>query len=59
MGCLCRYVSAENHAGEGSLDVRGDLVFDRAYIADVWGNVNPLIVEIGTGQGENGCCGRC
>lgn len=41
------------NAGEGSLDVRGDLVFDRAYIADVWGNVNPLIVEIGTGQGEN------
>lgn len=53
MGCLCRYVSAEINAGEGSLDVRGDLVFDRAYIADVWGNVNPLIVEIGTGQGEN------
>ena len=40
------------NAGEGSLDVRGDLVFDRAYIADGGGNVNPLIVEIGTGQGK-------
>ena len=41
------------NAGEGSLDVRNDLVFDQSYIAEAWGNANPLIVEIGTGQGEN------
>lgn len=41
------------NAGEGSLDVRNDLVFDQPYIAEAWGNANPLIVEIGTGQGEN------
>ena len=41
------------NAGEGSLDVREGFVFDQAYIRETWGNANPLIVEIGTGQGEN------
>lgn len=41
------------NAGEGSLDVRDDLVFDDAFVREVWGNDNPLIVEIGSGQGEN------
>ena len=40
-------------AGNGLLDVRGGLSFDRGFIADVWGNDHALIVEIGTGQGEN------
>ena len=39
--------------GEGSLDVRDDFTLDRDTIAVTWGNANPLIVEIGTGQGEN------
>ena len=42
------------NAGEGSLDVREGFVFDQAYIRETWGNTNPLIVEIGSGQGENG-----
>ena len=41
------------NAGEGSLDVRDGFVFDQAYIRETWGNDNPLIVEIGSGQGEN------
>ena len=41
------------NAGEGSLDVRDGLTFDGDYAFDVWGNRNPLIIEIGTGQGEN------
>ena len=41
------------NAGEGSLDVRDGFVFDQAYIRETWGNGNPLIVEIGSGQGEN------
>ena len=41
------------NAGEGSLDVRDDFTLDRDTIAVTWGNANPLIVEIGTGQGEN------
>lgn len=41
------------NAGEGSLDVREGFVFDQAYIRETWGNTNPLIVEIGSGQGEN------
>lgn len=41
------------NAGEGSLDVRDGFVFDQAYIRKTWGNGNPLIVEIGSGQGEN------
>ena len=38
---------------EGQLDVRDDLVFDADFVRRTWGNGNPLIVEIGTGQGEN------
>ena len=53
VGQLRRHVSAGHHAGEGSLDVRDDFTLDRDTIAVTWGNANPLIVEIGTGQGEN------
>lgn len=41
------------NAREGSLAVRDGLVFDRDYVRSAWGSDNPLIVEIGTGQGEN------
>lgn len=41
------------NAGEGSLDVREGFVPDDDYVRSVWGNANPLIVEIGSGQGEN------
>lgn len=41
------------NAGEGSLDVREGLVFDRDFVREIWGNDHPLIVEIGSGQGEN------
>ena len=41
------------NAGEGSLDVRDGFTLDAAYIRQTWGNTHPLIVEIGTGQGEN------
>lgn len=41
------------NAGEGSLDVRKGFVLDEAYIRETWGNGNPLVVEIGSGQGEN------
>ena len=41
------------NAGEGSLDVRKGFVLDEAYIREIWGNGNPLVVEIGSGQGEN------
>ncbi|WP_137654525.1 tRNA (guanosine(46)-N7)-methyltransferase TrmB [Bifidobacterium moukalabense] len=41
------------NAGEGSLDVREGFVLDDAYIRETWGNGNPLVVEIGSGQGEN------
>ncbi len=40
-------------AGEGSLDVREGFVFDMEYVRSTWGNGNSLIIEIGTGQGEN------
>lgn len=33
--------------------MRDDFTLDRDTIAVTWGNANPLIVEIGTGQGEN------
>jgi tRNA (guanine-N7-)-methyltransferase len=39
--------------GNGLLDVREGITLDHAFIESVWGNTNPLIVEIGTGQGEN------
>lgn len=35
------------------LDVREGVTLNRDFIARHWGNDNPLIVEIGTGQGEN------
>ena len=41
------------NAGEGSLDVREGFVFDDDYVRRTWGNGNPLIIEIGSGQGEN------
>ena len=41
------------NAGEGSLDVREGFSFDGEYVRKVWGNANSLIVEIGSGQGEN------
>lgn len=41
------------NAGEGSLDPRADFTLDMAYVQRVWGNVNPLVIEIGSGQGEN------
>ncbi|OZG68076.1 tRNA (guanosine(46)-N7)-methyltransferase TrmB [Bifidobacterium eulemuris] len=47
-----RYMLDVN-AGEGSLDVRPGFVFDQAYVREIWGNGNPLVVEIGSGQGEN------
>ncbi|KAB8288041.1 tRNA (guanine-N7)-methyltransferase [Bifidobacterium ramosum] len=40
-------------AGEGSLDVRDDFRFDAGFVRDTWGNDHPLIIEIGSGQGEN------
>lgn len=47
------YLLSEINAGEGSLDPRADFTLDAAYVQRVWGNANPLIVEIGSGQGEN------
>lgn len=41
------------NAAEGSLSVREGVVVDARFIAEHWGNTNPLTVEIGTGQGEN------
>ena len=35
------------------LDVREGVTLNRNFVAQHWGNDNPLIVEIGTGQGEN------
>lgn len=40
-------------SGPTELSVAPDFSFDSAYVQRVWGNSNPLIVEIGTGQGEN------
>lgn len=37
----------------GSLDIRPGFVFDAAFAREAWGNGHPVIVEIGTGQGEN------
>ncbi len=37
----------------GALDVRDGIRLDRAFIDRVWGRGVPLVVEIGTGQGEN------
>ena len=41
------------NAGEGSLNVRPGVTIDGGYVCRTWDNGNPLIVEIGTGQGEN------
>lgn len=41
------------NAGEGSLNVRPDFTLDKDFVRNTWGNDNPLIVEVGTGQGEN------
>lgn len=38
---------------KSSLNVREQLIFDVETIKQYWGNHNPLIVEVGTGQGEN------
>ncbi|KFI56159.1 tRNA (guanosine(46)-N7)-methyltransferase TrmB [Bifidobacterium callitrichos] len=52
----------DNYAGDylldiapaaGSLDVREGFTLDHDYVRHAWGNDNPLIIEIGTGQGEN------
>ncbi|KFI91010.1 tRNA (guanine-N(7)-)-methyltransferase [Bifidobacterium saguini DSM 23967] len=40
-------------AGNARLDVREGFALSKEYIQSTWGNSNPLIVEIGTGQGEN------
>ncbi|MEE1295401.1 MAG: tRNA (guanosine(46)-N7)-methyltransferase TrmB [Bifidobacterium sp.] len=37
----------------GELDPRDGFRLDRAYVRRHWGNDHPLVVEIGTGQGEN------
>lgn len=41
------------NAAEGSLDVRQDWRLTPEWIHDTWANDHPLVIEIGTGQGEN------
>ena len=41
------------NAAEGSLDIRDDWRLTREWIHDTWSNAHPLVIEIGTGQGEN------
>ena len=41
------------NSGERTVDVRDGFAFDSEYAAKTWGNEHPIIVEIGTGQGEN------
>lgn len=41
------------NAGDGLLDLTPGFVFDRDFVRKAWGNENPLVIEIGTGQGEN------
>lgn len=41
------------NAGEGSLNVRSGVNVDREYVRSAWNTGRPLIVEVGTGQGEN------
>lgn len=38
---------------EGSLNPREDFIFDDAYMAAHWSKKQPLVIEIGSGQGEN------
>lgn len=47
------YLLSGINAGEGSLDPRTDFTLDKAYVQRVWDNTNPLVIEIGSGQGEN------
>lgn len=47
-----RYLLDVNKA-PGSLSMRAGLRIDEDFVRDNWGNAHPLIVEIGTGQGEN------
>lgn len=37
----------------GSLIVAEGFVLDAEYVLRIWGNTNPLVIEIGSGQGEN------
>lgn len=39
--------------GEHELSVGADVMLDRAWEREQWGNEYPIIVEIGSGQGEN------
>ncbi|MBT1181657.1 tRNA (guanosine(46)-N7)-methyltransferase TrmB [Bifidobacterium sp. CP2] len=39
--------------GEGSLDVQPGFVLDKETKRRIWGDDAPLVIEIGTGQGEN------
>ena len=39
--------------GGRELSVSPDFRFDHAFVERTWGNSHPMIVEIGTGQGEN------
>ena len=41
------------NSNEHAVDVRAGFAFDAAFVLNTWGNGRPLIVEIGTGQGEN------
>nr|WP_319792552.1 tRNA (guanine(46)-N(7))-methyltransferase TrmB [Bifidobacterium leontopitheci] len=38
---------------EGSLDVADGFTLDADFVRRTWGNGNPLVIEIGSGQGEN------
>ncbi|MCI1914330.1 MAG: tRNA (guanosine(46)-N7)-methyltransferase TrmB [Bifidobacteriaceae bacterium] len=42
-----------NGEGENELSVSHDFMIDAPYVEQHWGTSNPLIIEIGTGQGEN------
>lgn len=39
--------------GDRELSVDKNFVLDTTYVKHIWGNSNPLVLEIGTGQGEN------
>lgn len=40
-------------AEHASLEVPQSFTLNRAFIHTIWGNSHPLIIEVGTGQGEN------
>jgi tRNA (guanine-N7-)-methyltransferase len=48
-----RHYLLELPAGEGELSVDHDFELNGDYVRKHWGNENPLVIEIGTGQGEN------